>query len=96
MDEEKDEKDEKVYTYVKQCADCGSKKVLVKDSRTQVNGAIRRTRECSDCGFIFFTVEIEECVSDLSGLLQDNEKLKKENEALKERIRLIKARVQDM
>lgn len=88
--------EKEIYTYVKRCADCGSKKISVFDTREADNGAIRRHRRCNDCGYEFTTVEIEECISDLGGLLHDIEKLKREKAALEERIYLIKAKVRDM
>lgn len=88
--------DNELYTYVKTCADCGSKRILVTDSREADNGSIRRHRRCSECGYEFTTVEIEECISDLGGLLHDIDKLKKEKAALEERIYMIKAKVRDM
>lgn len=72
--------------YVKRCIDCGEN-TLVKDSREKPDGSISRRRVCPKCGYEFRTVEIEECMSDYSDLLEELKSLKKENERLKETMR---------
>lgn len=72
--------------YVKKCVDCGAN-TLVTDSRERPDGSIFRWRKCPKCGYKFRTIEVEECLSDIAGLMEDIEALKKENERLKETMR---------
>lgn len=83
-------RDKEILTYVKRCADCGSSKILIRDCRETESGSFRRRRVCSDCGYKFWTVEVEECISDVGGLLRENEVLRKENDKLKHKIQIIK------
>lgn len=75
-----------VIMYVKKCVDCGAN-TLVTDSRERPDGSIYRLRYCPKCGYKFRTIEVEECLSDIAGLLEDIEALRKENERLKETMR---------
>lgn len=75
--------------YVKKCMDCGAS-TLVKDSRERPDGSISRRRVCPKCGYEFRTVEVEECMSDYSDLIEEVKTLRKEKERLKEIIRSAK------
>lgn len=75
-------KKKEVYTYVKECADCGSEKIKSLHTYCAVDGSVRRRRKCMDCGYLFTTVELEECMSDVSGLLDDINELRAEVERL--------------
>ena len=77
--------DEDFKTYVKACVDCGSN-TLVVDSRLHDSGSIRRRRACPKCNYSFWTIEIEECMSDLADMVDEIASLRKENERLKKRI----------
>lgn len=79
--------------YVKRCVDCGAS-TIVKDSRERPDGAIFRRRACPKCGFEFRTIEVEECISEIAGLLDDIEALKKENDRLKETMRTARINIE--
>lgn len=83
-------KKSKQISYVKTCADCGSRKIRITDCREWGDGTFRRRRLCSDCGYEFYTLEVEESVSDLGGLQREIEILQKEKEELEERLSRIK------
>lgn len=68
-------------TYVKTCVDCGTK-TLVIDSREQENGSIWRKRRCPKCGFIFTTIEVEECMSDVADVFDEITSLRNQNKKL--------------
>lgn len=78
----------KFRTYVKNCADCGAP-TLITDTRTQPDGTIFRVRYCPKCSYKFRTIEVEECLSDLTPLFDEIEELKKENKRL--RVRMARA-----
>lgn len=80
----------KSFTYVKQCPDCGHNKTLIKDCREWGDGSFRRRRQCAECGYEFYTVEIEESVSELGNLWSEIEELKREKAVLEDRIARIK------
>lgn len=77
---------QKTFSYVKRCADCGSRRILIKDCREWGDGTFRRRRQCSECGYEFYTIEVEESVSDLGGLQHELETVKKEKAELEERL----------
>lgn len=70
------------YTYVKECVDCGSKHIKAYHTYSAADGSVRRYRKCLDCDYHFTTIEMEECVSDVSGLLDDINALKEKNARL--------------
>lgn len=76
----------KMFTYVKQCPDCGHNKTLIKDCREWGDGSFRRRRQCAKCGYEFHTVEVEESISDLGELQLELEEVKKEKAELEERL----------
>ncbi len=78
-----------IKMYVRKCIDCGTNTV-VADSRGRPDGSIFRWRQCPKCGYRFRTIEIEECMSDYSDLIEEIETLKKENKRLKKNLRFIK------
>jgi len=75
----------KFRTYVKNCGDCGTN-TLITETRTQPNGIVFRGRYCPKCGYKFRTIEVEECLSDLTPLFDEIEELKKEVKRLQARI----------
>lgn len=80
---------DELIMYVKTCVDCGANTV-VADSRERPDGSIFRWRKCPKCGYKFRTIEVEECMSDYSDLIEEIENLKKENQRLKKNLRFIK------
>lgn len=68
-------------TYVKTCADCGSKTIVI-DSREQETGAIMRRRRCPNCGYEFRTIEIEECMSDVADTFNEIDTLRTQNKKM--------------
>lgn len=79
------------HTYVKTCADCGANTNII-DSREQADGTVFRVRNCPKCGFRFRTIEVEECLSNLTPLFDEIKDLKKEIE----RLRAIMLRAQEV
>lgn len=75
--------------YVKKCIDCGTNTIVV-DSRERPDGAIFRWRRCPKCDYRFRTIEVEECMSEYSELIEEIKTLKKENDRLKKNMRFIK------
>lgn len=83
-------KDQEIHTYVKECAKCGSYSVRTINTEVRKMGQVYRKKICSDCGYRFSTVEVEQIVSDVDSMLREIEDLKMMNQELRNRIAEIK------
>jgi len=79
-------------TYVKTCIDCGTKTQVI-DSREQENGVILRKRICPKCRYEFKTIEIEECMSEVAGVMDELTFLRNQNRKMREQLEHIKSTV---
>ena len=82
--------EKEIYTYVKECAKCGGCSIRTINTEVRQMGQVYRKKVCSDCGYKFSTVEVEQIVSDMDAMLREIEDLKTMNKVLVDRIAAIK------